>query len=193
MKMKWRISVLALLIFVALASYGIYAKELKLEIKNGRVDFYEDFTTDKFLSQATITNQDKLYISPGLIGVHGYAGYSVVVDLVYHVKVEKPLVDLLLICDGSANWSHLAGEFTLSISKDGKNWLATKTSRDLRTYSNGTTMPGEELVIENAEEYLGEVTEFWVKLSLASRSGVEMKDKMPAHIKSFSIEGRVKN
>lgn len=134
--------------------------------------YEDDFQTQKYRSTTTRTNDNHLEWRRGAIGVRMRPGGSHP-GLVWHVKTDDPLHNIVVDVTGQANNGSLGTNHFLDVSTDGKTW-SNEVSTAGRKY-NVSGWAGHGLMIDLSENaQFREIREFYVRLRLRAESYKEV-------------------
>ena len=130
----------------------------------GRLFYQDDFKTEKYRFTTARTDESKLEWSKGRIAVRLRPGGSKP-SLVWKVRAERPLADIVVRVHGRANASNLGTSHHLDVSTDGKNWTKKTSTVDGEPDANGWAKQPMTLDLSGDPAFCG-ITEFYVRLRM---------------------------
>ncbi|MEW6354812.1 MAG: hypothetical protein AB1696_00685 [Planctomycetota bacterium] len=150
----------------------------------GRVFYFDDFQTQKFIHQCEIQNVDHLEWQRGHIGTHGVKGQKNVVALKQKFVSEAPLSNLRVSMTSTAHRA-LGAYNVLGLSLDGKDALVTKSTQGHENESGAYR--GAVEIDASQDERFRNAKEFWVHLTMINGSAVA-SGKTTNRILEYRIE-----
>lgn len=157
----------------------------------GTLIYEDDFQTQRFRFTTTRTNNNHLEWSRGSIAVRMRPGGSLP-DLVWHVKGDEPVQNIVVDVTGQANNGSLGTNHFLEVSTDGTTW-----SGEVNTVGREHNVSGwadHGLIIDLSQDRrFRKIKEFYVRLRLRAESYKDVHPFESGRITKVRIKAETSN